>query len=81
LHHGDDVRQQLTEGFALFGENLALSILQPPVRSMPSEKRAVNTVFFQDELQFLAQGLIDLSSDTSQQLFPRHGERLTAQMP
>jgi hypothetical protein len=43
---------------------------------MPSEKRAVNTVFFQDELQFLAQGLIDLPSNTSQQLFPRHGERL-----
>jgi hypothetical protein len=47
---------------------------------MPSEKRVVNTVFFQDELQFLTQGLIDLSSDTSQQLFPRHDERLTAQL-
>jgi len=33
---------------------------------MPSEKRAVNTVFFQNELQFLTQGLIDLTGDTSQ---------------
>jgi hypothetical protein len=33
------------------------------------------------ELQFLAQGLVDLSGDTGQQLFPRHGERLTAQIP
>jgi hypothetical protein len=47
---------------------------------MPFEKRAVNTVLSQNELQFLAQGLIDLSSDTSQQLFPWNGERLTAQL-
>jgi hypothetical protein len=29
----------------------------------------------------LTQGLIDLTGDTSQQLFPRHGESLTAQPP
>jgi hypothetical protein len=48
---------------------------------MPIEQRAVDAVFFQDELQFLAQGLIDLSGDTSQQLFPWHDESLTAQLP
>jgi hypothetical protein len=37
-------------------------------------------VFFQNELQFLAQGLIDLTGDTSQQLFPWHDESLTAQL-
>jgi hypothetical protein len=48
---------------------------------MPSEKGAVNTVFFRNELQFLAQGLIDFTGDTSQQLFPWHDESLTAQLP
>ncbi len=32
LHHGDDVLQQLAEGFAFLGEHFALRILKPPVR-------------------------------------------------
>jgi hypothetical protein len=33
---------------------------------MPFQERAIHMVFFQNELQFLAQGLIDLTGDTSQ---------------
>jgi hypothetical protein len=43
---------------------------------MPFEQGAVNAVFLQHKFQFLAQGLVDLSGGPSQQLFPRHGERL-----
>jgi hypothetical protein len=47
---------------------------------MPFQERAIYTVFFHHELQFLTQGLIDLTGDTSQQLFRWHDERLTAQL-
>jgi len=32
LHDGDDLAQQLAEGFAFFGEHLALGILKAPVK-------------------------------------------------
>ena len=40
---------------------------------------AVNAVFFQHELQFLAQGFVNLSGGPNQELFPRHNVRLTRQ--
>ena len=40
---------------------------------------AINAVFFQDELEFLAQRLVNLSSGSSQELFPRHNVRLMRQ--
>jgi hypothetical protein len=44
---------------------------------MSVEQGAVNAVFLQHEFQFLTQGFVDLSGGPSQQLFPRHGARLT----
>ncbi len=44
---------------------------------MPFKQGAVNTVFLQHEFQFLAQGLINLTSGPNQQLLPRHWARLT----
>ena len=32
LHDGDDLAQQLAEGFAFFGEHLALGIVEAPAR-------------------------------------------------
>jgi len=61
LHNDDNVMQDLVEGFALFGERLAFGVLEPLVRRMPVEQGTVNTVFLQDECQFLAQGLFDLT--------------------
>ena len=81
LYQGDHVLQQFTEGFAFLCENLVVGIMEPPVRRMPIQQGAVNAVFFQHELQFLTQGLIDLTGDTSQQLFSWHDERLAAQPP
>jgi hypothetical protein len=46
---------------------------------MPIEQGAVNAAFFQQELQFLAPGFVNLSGGPSQQLFPRHNVRLTGQ--
>src|ERR1039457_4427046 len=46
---------------------------------MPVEQGAVNPVFVQHELQFLAQGFVNLSGGPSQQLVPRHNARLTTQ--
>jgi hypothetical protein len=43
------------------------------------EQGAVNAVFFQHELQFLAQDFVNLSGGPSQQLFPRHNARLARQ--
>jgi hypothetical protein len=48
---------------------------------MQFEQGVVDAIFLQHEFQFLTQGLINLPGDTSQQLFPRHGQRLTAQRP
>jgi hypothetical protein len=41
------------------------------------EPGAVNLVFFQHKLQFLAQGLVDLTGGPSQQFFPRQAPRST----
>jgi hypothetical protein len=46
---------------------------------MSVEQGAVNAVFFPDELQFLAQGFVNLSSGPSRELFPRNNVRLTRQ--
>jgi hypothetical protein len=46
---------------------------------MSLEQGAVNPVFFQHKLQFLAQGFADLSGGASQPLFPRHDVKLTTQ--
>jgi hypothetical protein len=78
LNNGDDFRKPLAERLALFGQRDALGVGQSPMRRVPIQQGAVDAVFLQDKLEFLAQGLVDLCGGPCQQLFPRHGERINS---
>jgi hypothetical protein len=77
LNNGDDFRKPLAEGLALFGQRDAFGVGQPPMRRVPIQQGAVDTVFLEDKLEFLEEKGFDLASGPGKHLLPRHGQRWT----